>query len=369
MAVKQTHKLAMFLPALRGGGAEKMMLHLAQGFIDRGLQIDLVLTKAVGPYLSQVPDGVRVVDLGVSRVLKSLPGLVRYLKKEQPEILFSTLNQTNLIALTARKLSGVEMRLVVREANALWKSVRHYPCLKRYLTPYLIGRLYPFADSVIAISNGVAKDLLSLGTIPTQRLHVIYNPVVTQKMTDQYLETVSHEWFHDKNIPIILSVGRLAEQKDFPTLIRAFRILKSRCNARLMILGEGDKRHDLEKLIHSLGLEEDVQMPGFLINPLPYMANASVFVSSSAWEGFGNVIVEALAAGTQVVATLCPGGPSEILDGGRFGHLVPVGDPELMAQAIAKALDTPLPRQVLIDRGLEFSCEKAVEQYLEVLSV
>jgi glycosyltransferase involved in cell wall biosynthesis len=316
-----------------------------------------------------VPEGVRVFDLKVSRVLKSLPGLVRYLKAERPDTLFSTLNQANLIAILARKLSGVDMRLVVREANALWKSVQHYPFLKRYLTPYLIGRLYPCADSVVAISNGVAKDLLALGTISRQRLHVIYNPVITNKMRDQYLEAGDHDWFIDEEVPVILSVGRLTKQKDFSTLIRAFKILRDRSKARLVILGEGEKRRTLEKLVRCLGLEEDVQMPGFFSNPLPYMAKASVFVSSSAWEGFGNVIVEALAAGTQVVATLCPGGPSEILADGKFGHLVPIGDSGLMAQAIAKALDFPFPRKVLVERGHEFSCEKAVEQYLGVLNV
>lgn len=359
-------KVALFLPSLRGGGAERVMVNLARGFSEKGLEVDLVLAKAEGPYLSEVPAGVRVIDLHSSRVLASLPGLVRYLRRERPQAILSTLDHANIVALWARKLARVPNRLVVRVATNLSQSASNTSSARGRLMPRLIHKFYPWADAVVAISQGVADDLVKTARLSRERIQVIYNPVVTPEILEKAEEPLNHPWFAPGEPPVILSVGRLTKQKDYPTLIRAFALVRQERPARLVILGEGEERPKLEALIQELGLEEDVSLPGFVDNPYAYMARSAVFVLSSAWEGFGNVLVEAMAVGTPVVSTDCPSGPAEILEGGKWGKLVPVGDVEKIAKAIIDTLED-LYRPDVAKRAQDFGIEKPVQNYLKVL--
>lgn len=361
-------KIALFLPSLRGGGAERMMVHLARGFVERGLNADIVLAKAEGPYLSQVPPEVRIVDLKASRILLAFPGLVRYLRKERPEALLSTLNHANIVALLARLLSNVSTRVVIRIAATISTGLRNSPSTKKIMNLYLMKYCYPRADGVVAISNGVADDIIEVIGLACDRIKVIYNPVVTPGLFSQSKEPVDHPWFTANSPPIILGVGRLTVQKDFTTLIKAFSIVRRNRLARLIILGEGEQRTKLEALVRELGLEEDVSMPGFVDNPFAYMSKASVFVFSSIWEGLGNVLVEAMACGCPVVSTDCPSGPAEILENGKWGKLVPVGNAEALAVAVENTLnESNLPD--VIQRAQDFEISKAVEKYLELLLI
>jgi len=362
-------RVALFLPSLRGGGAERVMVNLARGFVERGLHVDLVLAKAEGPYLSEVPTGVRVVDLGARRVLYSLPGLVRYLRREQPQAMLSTLNHANIIALWARKLTRVPTRLVIREANTVSVEVANVPALKAKLMPYLIKIFYPWADAIVANSRGVAEDLTKLTGLPPDKIKIIYNPVITPKLFAKAEEPLDHPWFRPGEPPVILGVGRLTKQKDFPTLIRAFALVRKERPARLMILGEGEERPKLEALVRELGLEKDVALPGFVDNPYKYMKRAAIFVLSSRWEGLPSVLIEASALGTPVVSTDCPSGPREILEDGRWGKLVPVGNPEALARGIMEALSNPIRSEDLQKRARAFNLEEIVPQYLEELEV
>jgi glycosyltransferase involved in cell wall biosynthesis len=239
--------------------------------------------------------------------------------------------------------------------------------IKRRLSPYLVRWFYPWADAIVAISQGVAEDLSSLTGLPLERIQVIYNPVVTPKLLEKATEKIAHPWFAPGEPPIILGVGRLTKQKDFPTLIRAFALVRQRYPARLMILGKGEERLSLETLVQRLGLEEEVFFCGFVQNPYSYMAQASVFVLSSAWEGFGNVLVEAMAVGTPVVSTDCKSGPAEILAKGKYGELVAVGDEKGLARAIARTLKQPQNSERLKARSSKFSVEAIADQYLQVL--
>lgn len=362
-------KVALFLPSLRGGGAERVMVNLARGFSEKGLDVDLVLAKAEGPYLSQVPPDVRVIDLHSSRVLASLPHLVCYLRRERPQALLSTLNHANIVALWARKLARVPNRLVVRVAANLSQSASNASSARGRLMPRLIHKFYPWADAVVAISQGVADDLVKTARLPRERIQVIYNPVVTPEILEKAEEPLNHPWFAPGEPPVILSVGRLTKQKDYPTLIRAFALVCRERPARLMILGEGEERPKLEALVRELDLDEDVSLPGFVDNPYAYMARSAVFVLSSAWEGFGNVLVEAMAVGTPVVSTDCPSGPAEILEGGKWGKLVPVGDANAMAQAILSTLSGQEVKMGFQNRALKFTIERITKYYLEALSI
>ena len=359
-------KVALFLPSLRGGGAERVMVNLARGFYDQGINVDLVLAKAEGPYLSEVPAGVRVIDLHSSRVLFSLPGLVRYLRRERPQAILSAMDHANIVAIWARKLSGVPCRVVVSVHSTLSRALTNNPNLRGYLMPNLIRIFYPWADTVVAVSNGVAEDFANITRLPRESIKVIYNPIVIPELLEKAKEAVEHPWFSRGEPPVILSVGRLTKAKDYPTLIRAFALVRRKYPARLMILGEGEERAKLEALTQELGLQDDISLPGFVDNPYAYMARAAVFVLSSAWEGFGNVLVEAMAVGTPVISTDCPSGPAEILENGRWGKLVPVGDVEELTKAIMITLRDPNHPDVA-KRAQDFRIEKQVQNYLKVL--
>ncbi|SHE67950.1 Glycosyltransferase involved in cell wall bisynthesis [Desulfofundulus australicus DSM 11792] len=362
-------RLALFLPSLRGGGAERVMVNLARGFAERGLDVDLVLAKAEGPYLSEVPAGVRVVDLGASRVLLALPGLVRYLRQEKPAAMLSTLNHANIIALWAKRLAGVPTRVVVREANTVSLCSANASSLRGRLMPFLMRRFYPWADAVVAVSKGVTEDLIRTVGLPAEKVRVIYNPVVTEELFKKAEEPVDHPWFAPGEPPVILGVGRLTEQKDFATLIRAFALVRKERRARLVILGEGEKRPELEALVQELGQMQHVDMPGFVGNPFKYMRRAAVFVLSSRWEGLPNVLIQALALGTPVVSTDCPSGPYEILAGGRYGKLVPVGEHEELAEAIRKNLTLERENIPTKKATQPFTANEVCSRYLEVLGV
>jgi glycosyltransferase involved in cell wall biosynthesis len=365
---KKKH-IALFLPSLRGGGAEKVMVNLALGFVEQGLKVDLVLAKAEGPYLSRVPEEVRVVDLGARRVLYSLPGLVRYLRRERPQAMLSALNYANIVAIWAKLLARVQTHLVVSERNTLSYSTQNASSVRVKLLPLLIKIFYPYADAVVAVSHGVAEDLITMTGLPMEKVKVIYNPVITPELFVKAEEPLDHPWFRPGEPPVVLGVGRLTKQKDFPTLIRAFALVRKERPARLMILGEGEERPKLETLARELGIEEDFVLPGFVENPYKYMKRASAFVLSSRWEGLPTVLIEALALGVPVISTNCPSGPAEILEHGKWGCLVPVGEPHLLARAILEILQNDVRIPSHKTAWERFSKENAVIAYLQVLGI
>lgn len=357
------------MPTLAGGGAERVMLTLASAFVYSGLSVDMVLARAQGAYESDIPAGTRVVDLDASRIIASLPGLVRYLRLERPPLMLSALAPTNCLAVWGRELARVETRLVLSEHNTLSRAAEHAANVRTSFLPWLMRWSYRWSDRVVAVSQGVADDLAATIGLNRTRIEVIHNPVVSARLFKKANVPLNHHWFATNEPPVVLGVGRLTEQKDFATLIRAFaRVCQCR-KARLMILGEGPDRNHLNSLVRKLGLEEDVTLPGFVVNPYQYMANARVFVLSSRWEGFGNVLVEAMACGTSVISTECPSGPAEILDKGRYGKLVPVGDEAAMAAAILSTINQPEKAHAasLVRRANHFSEEHAVEHYLKLL--
>lgn len=358
-------QLALYLPNLDGGGAERMMVNLAAGFSRRGVLTDLVLAEARGPYLTEVVPEVRVVDLAASGVTASLPGLVRYLRRERPRALLATLNHASVVALAARALARVPTRVVVRESNML------FPNPARELRGRLLRRsvrlLYPLADAFVAVSEGVATDLGRYAGIAPEKIRTVYNPVVGPELLERAREAPAHPWFAPGEPPVVLGVGRLGVQKDFPTLIRAFAEVAGRSPARLVILGEGGLRNELEGLARALGVSERVSLPGFVDNPFAYMACADTYVLSSRFEGLPGALIQAMACGCKVVSTDCRSGPAEILYGGRLAPLVPVGDVPGLAAAILGSLELPAAPPALRERAGEFTDAHTVPRYLEVL--
>ncbi|MCS7194384.1 MAG: glycosyltransferase [Meiothermus sp.] len=358
-------RIAIYLPSLLGGGAERSMLNLAVGMARQGLPVDLVLAEATGPYLSMVPPEVRLVDLKARRVLRSLPALTSYLRQTRPLGLVSALDHANVVALWARRLAKVPTRVAVCMQNTPSQDARHASSLRGRLLPLAMRLFYPWADGIVGVSQGVVDDFVRLTGI-RQRVRVIHNPVVTPELLQRAEEPLEHPWFQPQEPPVLLGVGRLTRQKNFPNLIRAFAEVRKRRPARLVILGEGEERASLEGLVRSLGLEGEVELPGFVQNPYAYMKRAGVFVLSSDWEGLPTVLIEALALGTPVVATDCPSGPREILQGGRWGRLVPVNNPAALAQALEATLAEARPA-IPEEAYRPYTQAEVVRRYLELL--
>ncbi|MBM3152721.1 MAG: glycosyltransferase, partial [Chloroflexi bacterium] len=328
--------------------------------------VDLVLAQARGLLLEQVPSKVKIVDLQSSRILTSPRALARYLREKKPAVMLSALTHANLSAIWARSLSGGRVRLVVSERRIISLEQQTAPRIER-IFPYLIRLFYPWADGIVTVSNYAADDLSKQSGILRSHVQVIHNPAYFQDLEELAREDIDHPWFELGQPPVLLAVGRLEEPKDYSTLLHAFAILRKRRVVRLLIIGDGSKRSQILSLIGDLGLGESVIVMGYLTNPYPFMLRSSVIVHSSRWESFCNVLVEAMACRTQVVATDCPGAPAEILQYGKYGRLVPVGDAAAMAAAIEIALDHPIPAEDLHARASQFSLEKISRQYLRLL--
>jgi glycosyltransferase involved in cell wall biosynthesis len=324
--------------------------------------VDLLLAQKEGPNLAVLPPTVRIIDFKARRLISSLPALVRYLRRERPAVLLSMMAHTNIVALLACRLAGVSTRKVVSERVSLsWrKQQQSKPLL------WLIRHFYPWADEIIAVSDGVADDLSEVAGISRERIRTIYNPIVRPALLEQAKSPLDHPWFKPGQAPVVLAAGRLCEQKDFSTLIRAFAQARRQRPARLLILGEGELRPNLEQLVTELGLDNDVSLSGFSANPYAYMAHASVFVLSSKWEGLPGVLIEALYCGAALIATDCPSGPKEVLNDGQYGQLVPVGDQDKLAEAIMLALDGKIPRPPA-ESWQPFEQECVVNRYIDVL--
>jgi len=358
-------RLALFLPSLTGGGAERVVVNMAIAFCERGIDVDLVLLQPEGPYLRELPPRVRVVDLKASRMLTGFAALVRYLRRDKPSIMLSAMRHSNVTALLAALLSRSQVPVIVCDHNTATVELDKNPGIKSTVIRALMRWLYPRAYSIVAVSKGVADDLGILLKLNTDRINVIHNPIVKDELFTLSNLPVSHPWFVSRLIPVVLAVGRLTPQKDYQTLLQAFSIARKKRELRLMILGEGELRSSLEASIERLGLVEDVALPGFAENPLAYMRQADIFVLSSLWEGLPTVLIEAMACGAQVISTDCPSGPDEILENGKWGKLVPVGDTNALARAMLDTLENPGPSPA--QRAMDFSVDKSVDAYLSLL--
>lgn len=362
-----SERVAVFLPSMDIGGVQRVMLTLVSELSRRGLPVDLVLGSAHGGYLDRVPPEARVVDLQSKRVSGALPRLHAYLRRVRPTVLLSGPKHANVMAIAAVRMLRNRPRLVITEHSNMSSGAVHAKTLRAALVPWFMARSYRLADAIVSVSQGVADDLAATLDLDRSRMHVIHNPVVTPEMIRLSHEPVEHPWFAHDEIPVVVSVGRLTLAKDYPSLLKAFYGLRARRPARLVIVGEGEERGALEALIRELRLGDSVSLLGFQDNPYKYMRAAGVFVLSSQWEGFGNVIAEALACGSQVVSTDCKSGPSEILEDGKWGTLVPVGDPTRLTHAMDDILGRRVEYSGMETRSADFAVERIVDAYIRVM--
>lgn len=368
-------KISFLLQDVGLGGIERTVINLLCELHRYPISLDLVLFKKKGVLLPEVPLGVRIIELpnATSSRLRRVFPVMRYLKQEKPTVLISHLPQFNVIAAIAKTLTGIPANAVLVEhigfaplEDHLKNNLKERIGLLNYLRRFFYAKL---DITVATVSQGLARELESDLRLKKGTIKVIYNPIVDEKTLLLKAQVIpDHPWFQPDQPPVFLGVGRLAPQKDFATLIKAFSILRQKGeSARLVILGEGDEREKLEALVTKLNLNTEVSLPGFTDNPYAYMSRATAFVLSSRFESFGLVVAEALACGCQIISTDCPYGPSEIINSGEYGRLVPVGNPKDLAEAMEQAINAPVDSDLLRLRARDFSVEKIVSEYLRVI--
>lgn len=366
--------VAFFLPSLEPGGAERNVVNLINN-IDRKKHIlSLVLGKAEGDFIKEINRDIPIINLGASSSLGLFFKLVKYFRKEKPDIFLSAFSRINIICIAAIIFSMAKTKIVATEHSifsflpVIAKTAgRRF--FSRFFLPHIAKFIYPRADAIVCVSEGITNDFIkNIGC--KEKVKTIYNPIINDKIYESAKESPVHSWFADSKIPVIVAAGRLVKCKDYPTLFRAFSLILQKQRVRLIILGRGPEEYKLKQLANKLGLSENIAFLGFQKNPFKYMKRASVFVLSSLQEGFGNVIVEAMACGAPIVATDCKSGPGEIIENGKNGILVPVGDEKSLASAALKILNSPnLAKQFSIEgrtRAEYFSVKKSVQNYEKV---
>jgi glycosyltransferase involved in cell wall biosynthesis len=360
-------RIAIFTPDFGGGGAERMMLRLSDFFLNKGFLVDYIVVRKEGPLQYLIPQQANIIVLNSKRTVFSLPKLVAYLRNRRPNVILSTLHTANWIAALAKLLSCVDSRLVARVAIFTSGTANKAKSLDNHLSKLLYPIVSRIAFSIVGVSAKVTKDLVKHYRVQESKIKTIHNPSYNEDIFIMGKKPLNHTWFDDKT-PVVLGVGRLSPQKDFNTLLKAFYLLRQTIESKLIILGEGPEREKLERTIKQLQLENDVELPGFVVNPYCYMARASVFVASSIYEGFPNVLVESLALNTPVVSTDSEGGAREILENGKWGKLVPVGNAELLSAAIFETLREE-KRVDLQQRAKQFDLETAGNEYLKAMGI
>lgn len=363
---QRSPSICIILPDLRGGGAERVTVNLANSLSQRGHLVDMVLLSATGEFLADLRPEIRVVGLQVKRMRWALLPLLRYLRRARPDALLACMWPLTAISIWARILARVNTRVIVAE-HTTWSISE---LLERPTVGWQIKASmrysFPKADGIVAVSQGAADDLARFARLKRNAITVIYNPVVGEATSPDRGPLPPADWWSGPHRRL-LAVGTLKAIKDYATLLAAFAQLRQRVDARLLILGEGECRAALETQARQLGIEGSVFMPGFVKDLAPYYQHAELHVLSSTGEGLPTVIIEALAAGTPVVSTDCPSGPREILADGRFGRLAPVRDAQALATAMATSLAATHDRTSLKARAQDFSIDKAVDQYEALL--
>ena len=394
-AINQPQKhIAILAGSLEGGGAEKALLRLAKAFSNKGCRIDFLIFSK-DPQIYNLSNNIRVIAVDPSplstlfkyfiqlplktsmivcislffkkrKKIRTLPNIINYLTANNPDVFISSITLHDLIAMWAKCNFKGQTQFVIRLANSVeWSKFSKDFMERQY--QYLIRHWYPQADKIISVSQGLADEIAELSGVPDRDIHTINNPVDNRRINELASQKINDPWFQDDGPPIIISTARLHPQKDYPTLIKAFRILRKKTNARLLILGEGSERDKIVKMIEAYGLQNSVRLLGYQKNPHAYVARSDVFVLSSLWEGFSNSLIEALSCGTKIVSTNCKHGSKEILASGLYGKIVPVADPEALADSLYDALQEKVNPSYQKARARDFDIEKIADLYLKTI--
>lgn len=362
-------KLSILISFSGAGGVEKMVMNLVREFARSQNRIDLLVLRASGPHFSDIPANVNVIQLKAKHTFTAIPEIARYLKRERPNSILVAKDRAARATVIARRLAGVNTHIVVRLGTNLSTALSYRSGVSAWLRTAPMQYIYNQVDKIVAVSQGVADDTIAITKVAPEKVMVIRNPVITNKFIDEANQAAPHPWFEDNRVPVIMGIGRFSVQKDFETLLKAFSIVAQAQDVRLIILGDGKKREELEAQIKALSLHERVLLPGFQNNVSTWLKHCDLFVLSSRWEGSPNALTEALALGIPSVSTRCPSGPDELLENGRYGPLVPMGDEVAMASAMLSVLEKPLDETTLKQAVEEYHVSLSAKKYLETLNI
>ncbi len=364
-------RICIFITTFGDGGVERMLVNLARGLNHLGTTVDFIVKHAQVPYVDKLPESVNLIEFGTAKGRQRTRRLLAYLDENRPDVLISAKGKDDLVALHAKGRTRAPTRFFLRPGTAVSERLRarNANWVKRWRTHRRMHWLYRRTDGVIAVSQGVAEEIIGATGVDPAKVKVVCNPNITPELYDLAAAPLEHPWFAQGADPVLLGIGGLRLQKDFPSLLRAFALVNRKRPARLMILGQGHQHDELIGLAKSLGVADRVELPGFVDNPYAYLSRAALFVLSSLWEGSPNVLTESLALGTPVVATDCRSGPNEITQQGKYGKLVAVGDVEALASAIVETLAQPPQAEWLKSAVQEYTMEKSAARYLEALGL
>ncbi len=362
-------RIAVFASTSGHSGVDRAMQHLIPELCQRGFLVDQLKVRRHGPHLSFTHPNYRIIDLGTSHTYNAVFAIARYLKRNKPCVMLSDKDRVNRTALAARWLSGTRTPLVFSSGTTISIDLSHRGAVERAIQRWSMRCLYPKAQRVIVTCKGVADDMADYTGLAREKIHVVESPVIPDALLSNHPDAPDHPWLKEKTAPVILGVGELSDRKDFATLLRAFAKLDSTPAPRLIILGKGKRKEALLSLCDELGIRERVDFPGHVPDPYAYMAHASVFAFTSRWEGLGFVLIEALAMGCPVVSTDTPSGPSEILQNGKFGPLVPVGDVNRLAEELTHVIAHPPERNGLKQAAQPYTVSAATDAYLSAFGL
>lgn len=359
-------RVALLLNALEGGGAERVFMEIARGLLGRGIAIDVVVVRNAGALREAIPVGAELVELGTptTRTASAIGALRRYLVRRRPATVMSALDPTNVANVLVTRTLRPRIPSVVTQHNTVSMVTAHAGSSRERVTLGVARAVFRLASRVVAVSNGVADDMAGALRLERGSIEVVYNPVISPQLEHDARAPIEHPWLAQRRGPALLAVGRLTPQKDFATLLHALALLPA--DHRLVVLGDGELRAELTALADELGLRERVDLHGFVANPYPFFAACDVFVLSSRWEGLPTALIEALPFPCGIASTDCPSGPREILDGGRWGRLVPCGDPAALAGAITAEVASRAARPREAWRHYEF--DYVIDRYVELLT-
>lgn len=364
----QVPRVVFFLATSGHSGVDRLMRNLIPAVARRGYAVDQLKVRRHGPDLGDA-HGVRVIDLGSSHVWSSLPAVIRYLRRERPRVMLSDKDKVNRCAVLARALAFSDVELVLRSGTTISVDLAHRGAFDRWMQKHSMGWLYRAARAVVVPSRAAALDLSAYTGLPAALVQTVPSPVLSAAILEHAAPRPEHPWFAPDQPPVILGVGELSPRKDFATLIRAFARVRARVECRLVIVGRGGQLDALRALAAELGVAEDVDFPGFRNDPLSFMTHARAFALCSRWEGMPVVLIEALGCGTPVVATDCPGGSRELLDDGRLGPLIAIGDDAALADALLQLLSTPRDAAACRAAARPYEIESATSAYLAAMGL
>jgi glycosyltransferase involved in cell wall biosynthesis len=362
-------KIVLFIADFRPAGAERVFANLAGSLSDCGFDVVLLVgSLREAAYLETLPPAVRVCELGIRHMRYAIPAMIRFLRRERPAVVMSARDHSNIVAIAAVKIARTRTRTIATIHQTISQDMKGHKSLRERLVYRTMLWCVPHADAIVSVSHGTAADFADLARIPPERIRVIYNPVLGPSLKQDANEPLDHPWFGQGKPPVVLGIGRLTAQKNFPNLVQAVALVRETRDVRLLILGEGEDRPALEQLVRSQRLSDYVALPGVVRNPYAFLKAAALFVLSSAWEALPTVLIEALGCGCPVVSTDCPSGPREILQDGRLGRLVPVRDAAALAEAILAALQDECPNVVTEDDLKPYTYQAATDAYVRLIS-